>query len=321
MPDIGAQIVIDRYPAGLGGHPGRVQRQVGHVDGPADGEEHGVGDELAQLRATPVVHPDGVPVRPERLDPCAGVRWHTLSPEGPAELGGNTGIGGRNEHRPRFEQGHGGPQVLEDRGDLAAGVGPADHRDPFREGGQGRNVLVGERQVSTGDRQPGRVAADGQDYPVRGPGTRTRRGHRMRVGEAGRAAILDQIDAMPPEMAGQVFLVVGVAGHPIGVGHHDRQVGHRPGTFQAENGPRGPVARQPGRAGQGAHRRRPAVEAGAANLPRLEQGDLGAQFTGLQGRGDPGRPAADHQQTGDVAHDLSLSAISGHVTSGYRPRR
>ena len=63
-------------------------------------------------------------------------------------------VGGRDQDRPGLEHGDGGPEVLEDGRDLAAGVGAADDRDPPGQAGQGRDVLVGERQVGAGDRQP-----------------------------------------------------------------------------------------------------------------------------------------------------------------------
>jgi hypothetical protein len=203
--------------------------------------------------------------------------------------------------RPGLEHGDVGPEVLEDGRDLAACVGAADDRGPSGQAGQGRDVLVGERQVGAGDREPARVPADGQDDAVRGPGAPVVGGHRVRPGETDRAQVLDQVDALPADMPGHVLLVVGVAGHPLAVGQHGGQVGHGGGTAQAEGGPRRPVAREAGGAGQRADRRRAAVQAGAADLVGFEQGDPRAELAGLQGRGDPGGPAA-HNQEAAVSH-------------------
>ena len=92
----------------------------------------------------------------------------------------------------------------------------------------------GQRQVGAGDREPGRVPADGQDDPVRGPGPAVARGHRARPGEADRAEMLDQVDAVPADMARHVLLLVGIAGHPLAVGKHGGQVGDGRRTGQAE---------------------------------------------------------------------------------------
>ena len=226
-------------------------------------------------------------------------------------------VGGRDQDRPGLEHGDVGPEVLEDGCDLAAGVGATDDRGPPGQAGQGRDVLVGERQVGAGDRELAGVPADGQDDAVRGPGAPVAGAHRVRAGETDRAQVLDQVDALPADMPGHVLLVVGVAGHPIAVGQHGGQVGHGGGAAQAEGGPRRPVAGQPGGPGQRADRGRASVEAGSADLVRLEQGDPRAEFAGLQGRGDPGGPAAGHEQADVGAHAWSGGA--GSVT-GSRPQ-
>ena len=136
---------------------------------------------------------------------------------------------------------------------------------------QRTDVLVGERQFGAGDRETGRVPADGEDDPVRGPGPPVARGHRVRPGEADRAEMLDQVDAVPADVARDVLLLVGVAGHPLAVGQHRGQVGDRRRAGQAELRPGRPVTGQPGRARQRPYRRRPGVEAGPADLGRLEQ--------------------------------------------------
>src|SRR5690349_22325976 len=51
----------------------------------------------------------------------------------------------------------------------SAGIGSADDGDLVGEGGQGGNVLVGERELSAGDRETADVAADGHDDVVGRP--------------------------------------------------------------------------------------------------------------------------------------------------------
>ena len=276
VPDVGAQVVIDGDHARLGADTGGVQGQVADVGGPADREEHGVRGELAGDRTAAVVDLDRVTVGAQTLDQRVCVHAHLLGAEGPAEFLRNARIGGRHQGRPGLEEADGDAQVVQDGGDLAARVGPADDGGPGRQGGQGRNVLVGQRQVRAGDREAAGVAADGQDDPVRRPAAPVAGGDGVRVGEGDRAEVLDQVNSMPPEMAGHVLLVVGVAGHPLAVGQHGGKVGHRRRAVEAEGGPGRPVARQAGGAGQRPHRRRAAVQAGAADLARFEQGDLGA---------------------------------------------
>jgi len=146
------------------------------------------------------------------------------------------------------------------------------------------------------------VPADGQDDAVRGPAARPVGGHGVRIDEADGAEVLHQVDPVPAQMAGQVLLVMGVTGHPVAVGHHDREVRDRRRAVEAEGGPGGPVARQPGRPRQRPHRRRATVEAGAADLTCFEQGDPRAELAGLEGSGDPGRAPAEDQQGPVRAH-------------------
>ena len=47
------------------------------------------------------------------------------------------------------------------------------------------------------------------------------------AGHLRRSEVLHQVDPLPAQMAGQVFLVMGVPGHPVTVGHHGRKVRDR----------------------------------------------------------------------------------------------
>ena len=130
----------------------------------------------------------------------------SLGAEGADKFRRNAGIGGGYEDRSGLEQADDGAEVIENGRDLTAGVGTADDRDPAGEAAQGRDVLVGEREVSAGDLEPARVTADGQDDAIGGPGARAVGGQRVRVDEADRAEVLHQVDPMPAQMAGQSFL-------------------------------------------------------------------------------------------------------------------
>jgi len=124
----------------------------------------------------------------------------------------------------------------------------------------------------------------------------------MRVDEANWAEMLIQVNSAPPDVAGHVPLVVGVAGHPLAVGHDGRKIWHGWRAVEAERSPQGPIAGQPGGAGQRPHRRRAAVEARAADLACFEHGDVRAKLAGLESGGEAGRSPADHQQVARSAH-------------------
>jgi hypothetical protein len=179
---------------------------------------------VSRYRAAAVVDADGVAVDAERLDQRVRVHVHIPGAESAAKFGRNAGVSGGYEDGSGFEQAHRGAEVIENGRDLAAGVGTADDRDPAGKAVQGRDVLVGEREVSAGDLEPARVTSDGQDDAVGGPGARAVGSQRVRVDEADRAEVLHQVDPMSAQMAGYVLLVVGVTGHPVAVGDHDGKV-------------------------------------------------------------------------------------------------
>src|SRR5215218_1157325 len=60
----------------------------------------------------------------------------------------------RNETGRRFHQGDLGAEVTEDRGELAAGVGAADHHDRRRQPGQVAQPVEGARELGAGNRAP-----------------------------------------------------------------------------------------------------------------------------------------------------------------------
>ena len=321
VADVRPQVLIDGDRARLGPDPGRLQVQLAGAGGPADREEHGVRERPARGLAAAVIDADRSFRPTQARDEGARDHGHPPAAERAAKLRRHVLVGGRDQDGAALEQGDGSAKIGEDGRDLAAGIRAADHRDPARQAGQGRDVLVSERQVGAGDRKTGRVPADGQDDAVRGPGPAPVRGQRARPGEADRAEVLDQVDAAPSDMAGQVLLVMGVAGHPLAVGEHGGQVGNGRLAGQAEGCPGGPVTRQPGRARQRPHRRRAGVEAGPANLSRLEQGDPRAEFAGQQGGGDSGRAAADHQHAGARGSHWPHAPHRSRMPSAARLRR
>ena len=286
--------------------------------GPADGEEHGARGDLAGRGAAAVGDLDRVTAAAEALDPGAGVHAHVAGPEGRRQFRRNGGIGGRHQRGPGLEQADVDAQVVQDGRDLAAGIGPAHDGGLGGQRRQEGNVLVGERQVRAGNGQAAGVAADGQDDAVRGPGAPVAGGDRVRAGEAGRAEVLDQVDSVPPQMAGHVLLAVGVAGHPLAVGQHRRKVRHGRRPAEAERGPGGPVAGQPGGAGQRPHRCRAAVQAGPADLGRFEHGDLGAELAALRAAVMPaGPPPTTSRLPGLMDTPWAGSRYGHHFAPGH----
>ena len=68
----------------------------------------------------------------QTLDERAGVHVHVPAAEGTAQFSRNGPIGRWHQRGPGLEQADADAQVVQDGGDLAAGVGPADHGDPVR---------------------------------------------------------------------------------------------------------------------------------------------------------------------------------------------
>ena len=175
MLHVGPQVVIDRDQGGRGLHPGGRQAQVAEAGGPADGEEHRVGDQVILIGATAVIHPDGAAVTAERLDQGLRVHVHAAGAEGVDQVGRHAGVGRGDQAGAGLEQGDADAEVLENGRHLTAGVGAADDRHPAGQAGQGRDVLVGERELRAGNPEPARVSADGHDDAVGGPGSACRR--------------------------------------------------------------------------------------------------------------------------------------------------
>jgi hypothetical protein len=88
---------------------------------------------------------------------------------------------------------------------------------------------------------------------------------------------------------------VRVVGDPAGIAEGCGDVHLRRRAAQAELFPGTCVAEQAGSPGKRADRRRPLIEAGAAELLGLDQGDVGAELTSLQRRGGPGGSATEYE--------------------------
>ena len=97
--------------------------------------------------------------------------------------------------------------------------------------------MIGQRELAARDRQPSRAAADRDDDAVCAPAAAVFGTRGVRAGEPDRAKLGRQADPVVAQVARDVFLVVGVAGDPGGVGQDRLEVGDRPGAFQAETLP------------------------------------------------------------------------------------
>src|SRR6185437_5549067 len=267
VPGAGPQVVIDRDGSRAAGDCGGVKVEVLEVGGPADGGEGGLRRGAFGGAAAGEMNDDLLAAAFQCLDAGAVDDLDALGLERSAQRGGNAGIGAGHEPGAGFDEPDMGSQVGEDRGDLAAGVGSADDRDLLRKGFESPDVFIAECEIAARDRQRGRAAADRDDDAVRVPAAAVRGAHGVRAGEPDGAKVLVQVDPVVAQVAGDVLLVVGVARDPGTVGQDRFEVGDRPGAFQAEALPRGPVPGQPGGPGQGTDRRRPAVQAGPPDLP------------------------------------------------------
>src|SRR5271157_1345545 len=293
--DVGAEVVIDGDRLTVAGDPGGVEIEVFEVGGPADRGEDGA--DIAALNRVAVAEADGelFTAAFDTLDPRIGENLHALVLESSAQCRGDAGIGCRNERGTGFEEPDADPEVGEDGGHLAAGVGSADNRDFARQGFESPDVVVREGKITARDRQQSGTAADGHDDAVPLPAAAILLSHRMRAGEPDRTQLVLKVDSIAAEVAGQVFLVVNIAGHPDAVGQDGIQVRHRGRPFKPESGPGGPLSYQASGAGQSTYQRRPVVPIGSADLLGFQQGDVFAQLPRLQ-CGSNARGAAAHYQ-------------------------
>ena len=201
-------------------------------------------------------------------------------------------------------------EVGQDRRELAAGVGRADDADPVGQGGQAAQVLIGQAELGSGDRQSPGLTADGDDDPIRSPRAAVGRGDRVGVDEPGVAGLFDEVDPGGADVVGDALAFIEVGGHPLGIGQGGGDVDLGPWPAQTERFPRTPVPHQACGASQRAHRCRAAVEGGAADPPPLDERDLCAQLGGVQGGGNTSGAASDD----DNAH-LACSSRTDAVMS------
>ena len=181
------------------------------------------------------------------------------------------------------------------------------------------DVAVRKGQLASGNGQPSGMSADRQDDAV-GPPTATVAGsQRVRIGEANRPEVLDEVDPVMPQLVGEVLFLNDVAGDSIAVGQDCLQVGLGRRSFETEYGPRGPVSRQPCGPSHRAHRCRTSVEVGAPDLIGFQQCDCGVQLAGLHGRGDTGGSPSDDQDLCVVDHVVRRPAVGAATMCRIRP--
>lgn len=161
-----------------------------------------------------------------------------LRSNAPRRSGRDAGVGRRHEAGAGFEQLDSGAEVGQDGSDLAARVCSSDNGSLAGQLCQGVDVVVGEAHFGAGDRHAGGDTADGKNDAIRVPASGIACAKGVGVGEGDRAEALDQVDPMVAEVAGQVFLVVGIAGDPGAVGQEGRQIGRGRTAFEPEAGPR-----------------------------------------------------------------------------------
>jgi hypothetical protein len=292
-----AQIPADLdVPAG-GGDAHSVGAELLGVAGPADGEEHRRDLELGLLAAGAILHGDASWGAVEPFDQRCGQHADTAAAEGIGQRGGDVLVRVRDKAGRRLDEGDLGAEVGQDRGELAAGIGATDHRHRRGQRGEAANVLIGQRELGTRDRQPTGMPADRDDDGVPAEGAPVGGSHRVRVDEPGRSCVLDQVDPLATDDFGQSPLLVRVAGDPVGVGERGGDVDLRDIAPHAKLPPGLGVTQQASGAGQGADRCRPLVQAGPAHSLGLDQRHVGAKLTGLQRRAGPGGSTTEHEHS------------------------
>ena len=313
---VGAQRVVDHDVPALDVHAGcRSADEIG-VAGPADGEEDRVDINGLGRVARLVGDTHARSEWPERLDVGAGDDVDATVPVRMLERCRDVLVGAWHDPGGVFQQRDVAAEIGQDRSELAAGVGGPDDADTLRERLEVAHVFEREAQFGTGDRQTGGPPTDGDDHPVGTPGATIRRADGVGVEELDIARLLDHGDARIPDAIGDPSAIVGVVGHPLGVGQCGRHVHLGPWSAQTERLPRAPVADQSRGPGQRANGRRPAVEGRATDATPLDERDFGSEADGVECGGDAGGSAPDHQHA-HVAHSFTPAPTRGHSVSAH----
>ena len=209
-------------------------------------------------------------------------------------------------------------EVAQDRGELAAGVGPADDRDRHRQLGQAADVVVGHGQLGTGDGQPPGVPADRDDDGVTGercgrPVTRTVCGS---TNKAGPACWMRSMPRLRIESASR-FCSLCVVGKPSGVFQRCDDVELRSVATQAKLPPRACVSTivRAARAKR-ADWTRAAVQARTAQPLCLDQSDFGPKFPSLERSGGASRSAADYENPHDQPDSSPIRPAAASPQAG-----
>ena len=170
----------------------------------------------------------------------AGAGAHDDSPglESSAQLGGHAGVSTRQDLRTRLDQKHVDTEIGQDRCDLTSRVRCSHHCDLSRKRTQGTEVVVAQGQFRPGDRECRGTPADGNDDPISPPLAPVSPVNGVRIAELHRPQMLEELDPLSSDIVGNSLLVVGVAGHPVTVAQHRREVGLRWFPTQAEALPR-----------------------------------------------------------------------------------
>ena len=184
----------------------------------------------------------------------------------PASATDTSVVGVRDEPRRGLDQGDLDAEVSEDRGELAAGVRATDDGRRRRQRRDAAQILVGQRELGSRDRQPPGVTADGDDEGVSHELAPVRDPDRMRVDERGTPDLVEQLDPAAAQRVRESLLIVHVVGDAPRACERRGDVKLRAGASQAETLPGLRVAHQPRSAGQRPNGRRAFVEAGASDL-------------------------------------------------------
>ena len=124
---VGAQEVVDRDRHAVAGDAGGVEVQAVEVGRPADGGEDRADLHLPFLAVADEVHDGPVSVGLQFGHPGTGADVHAPGLERGAQRCGDVGVSEGDQGGAELEESDGDAEVVEDRGDLAAGVGAADH--------------------------------------------------------------------------------------------------------------------------------------------------------------------------------------------------
>src|SRR5205823_4564601 len=143
----------------------------------------------------------------------------------------------RKQPRSKLEQGHLAAEIFEDRRQLAASGRSTDDRDAGRQLLEGPDIVVGQAELGSRNRQQAPLSTHSDDDLVCLPCSSVCNLHRMLIEEVCWSNSFDKLNTPAAYIFGHVLFLVGVARDPPSIGQDGGQIDGRAFPLQAEGLP------------------------------------------------------------------------------------